>query len=253
MGGLVGDDVPQALRRGDGGGGQVDGGPEQSEQAGGGQTGLHQIDGILAAFNRVKSSCFAQLSPEAEVARQEPAGHDGDAGVPDAPEQLSGGEPARVDGGGLSALIHHHDPCGSGGHRIAGLEIGISPAFLGQVYLSGGQDVDRPLLQMVGDGFHCRLRRRQYIEIQRGQAHRHQQPHQHQRPQGVLQTAGDGLPEYLTQNQQGQDQDRGGQQDILHVPSPPAFSRMADSSAISASVSRRLSTMALIISPRLPP
>ena len=39
--------------------------------------------------------------------------------------------------------------------------------------------------------------------------------------------------EYLPQNQQGQDQDRGGQQDILHFPSPPAFSRMADSSALS--------------------
>ena len=55
------------------------------------------------------------------------------------------------------------------------------------------------------------------------------------------------------QQQDRQDQHGRCQQDLFHVLSPPAFSKMADSSAMSASVSWRLSTMALIIRPRLPP
>ncbi len=121
VGGLMGDDVPQAVRRRQGGGGQIDGRAEQAKQAGGGQSVLHQIDGISAIFNTVRRSCLMDLPPEPQVGDQKPAGHDGHAAAPDAPEGFHAGDPAGIDRGGLSAVIHHHDSHGGGRHLIAGL------------------------------------------------------------------------------------------------------------------------------------
>ena len=92
----------------------------------------------------------------------------------------------------------------------------------------------------------------QDAEIRRRELDREQQPQQHEPPQGVLHPPGDFLMEEPPHHQQGQNQGGGRQQDFLHFP-PPAFSRIADSSAISASLSPRLSAMALIMSPKLPP
>ena len=253
MGALMGNDVPQPLRGGDSGRCQIDGGSEQSEQAGGGETGVYQIDGILAVFNAVRTSYFTEFSPEPQVGHQEKQCRHSNADQPDTPEQLRSCHPACVESGGFPALVHHHDLRRGDGHCVAGLKLGISLAFLRQVHLSGGQDVYCPLFHLLGDGLPHRLRRRQHVVLHSRQADGYQQPHQHQAPQGVLHPAGDGFAEYLPQRQQNQDQHGGRDQNIFHFPSPPAFSKMADSSAMSASVSAWLSTRLLTISPRLPP
>ena len=130
---------------------------------------------------------------------------------------------------------------------------GVLPALIRQVHLPGGKDVHRPLLQLAGDGLRRRLRCGEHVVLQGGQADGHQQPHQHQQPQGVLHPAGDAPAEHRPQGQQRQDQHGGCDEDLLHVQSPPAFSRMADSSAMSASVRAWRSTRLLTIRPRLPP
>ena len=61
------------------------------------------------------------------------------------------------------------------------------------------------------------------------------------------------LPAAGRQAQHGCKQGRKYGKSLSHFVSPPACSKIADSSAMSDSVSWRLSTMALIISPRLPP
>ena len=61
-----------------------------------------------AIFNTVRRSCLTDLPPEPQVGDQKPAGHDGHAAAPDAPEGFRAGDPAGIDRGGLSADIHHH-------------------------------------------------------------------------------------------------------------------------------------------------
>ena len=194
-----------------------------------------------------------EFPPEPQVDGQEPQRHSGGAGKPNAPEKLRPRQPSRVNRGGFSVTVHHHDACGGGRHFVAGLKLRVPLACLWQLHLPRGQDIDLLLLQLPGGRLPHRLRHRQHIVLQARQAHGHQHPHQHQPPQGVLHPAGDGIAEHPTQHQQRQDQHGGCDENILHFPSPPAFSNMADSSAMSASVRARLSTMALIISPRLPP
>ena len=88
---------------------------------------------------------------------------------------------------------------------------------------------------------------------QRADIQRYKQPHEHQKPERVLHPARDGAAEQLPQRQQRKDQNRGSQKDLFHFVFPPACSKMAVSSSMSSCVSARPSTMALIISPRLPP
>ncbi len=68
--------------------------------------------------------------------------------------------------------------------------------------LIGGVEIDGLAVQ----GLHHRLRGAQDAEVDSRQAHRYQQAEQYQPPQGVLDAAGDLLPEHLAQDQQGGDQ-----------------------------------------------
>ena len=104
--------------------------------------------------------------------------------------------------------------------------------------------------------FHGGLHRRgggEHIVRQRADIQRHEQPHEHQKPKRVLHPARDGAAKQTPQRQQRKDQNRGSEQNFFHFVFPPACSKMADSSSMSSRVSARPSTMALIISPRLPP
>ena len=93
----------------------------------------------------------------------------------------------------------------------------------------------------------------EHIVRQRADIQRHEQPHEHQKPKRVLHPARDGAAKQTPQRQQRKDQNRGSEQNFFHFEFPPACSKMADSSSMSSRVSAQPSTMALIISPRLPP
>ena len=86
MGGFVSQNVPQRFRGLHGGGGQVNGGAKQPEQAGGGQP-LCKIHRVTAVLHRVGRPVPAEPSRKAEICQQEPCGHHRHSGVPDTQEQ----------------------------------------------------------------------------------------------------------------------------------------------------------------------
>ena len=242
---LVGQHVAQALLAPNGSGGQVDGGAQDAKQAGGVQPGLHHIHRVLTAGNFHAHPVLAQPRGEGQVGPHQPQGHPRRPGQPDRAQDLCQGP-----------LLCRSCTCSLrrepslGFDRFRAGNGGLLPTGGGRCQAGGG---DLRSLQPGGDGLPRRFRHGQHADIQRGQGDGGQQPHQHQGPQGVLHPAGDLLPERPAQDQQPQDQHGGRQQYLSHVFLPPAFSRMADSSAISSSDSPRLSTMALIIRPTLPP
>ena len=61
---LMSQDVPEAVRALESGGGQVNGGPEEPEQAGGGQTAFHQVDPAGGALYRPGLPGLTELLPE---------------------------------------------------------------------------------------------------------------------------------------------------------------------------------------------
>ena len=162
VGGLMGQHMPQPLRRGDNGGGKINGGPEQPEQAGGGETCLHQIDGIPAVLRGIGRPRPPELLPEAQVGHQKPHRHGGDADQPEDRQQvrrrhhplpddrvrkgfLPAGGRGRLPGGGAASLYL----------RCGGCDLGRCP------HGRGGQrhSVNFPLFQPFR---HCpahRLRR----------------------------------------------------------------------------------------------
>ena len=93
----------------------------------------------------------------------------------------------------------------------------------------------------------------QHGEAYGGEAHRQQKPRQNQPPQGILHTPGNGIAEKPPQKQQCCNQYGGCEKNFFHDCVPSALSRIAASSARSSSLSARLSTRLLTISPRLPP
>ncbi len=230
------------------GGRQIHGRPEQPEEARRYQPLLHQIHRIPALRQLHGDPLFPQHVPEPEVGYRQPQPHATHARDPDQAQSLLQGKgifrqygrPALRLGDLRIAALHWQDHIGS--CRGARDLLRRHRQYINRLLL-------QPFLHLdpggLGDGQHAEIRRRK--------VHRHQQPHQHQPPESILNPPGDPLPEDPPQDQQGQDQRRGGQQYLSHFAPPPAFSRMADSSATSSFVRRRLSTMALIMSPRLPP
>ncbi len=245
---LMGQHMTQARPPLHGGGRQIHGRPEQPEEARRYQPLLHQIHRIPAFRQLHRDPLFPQHVPEPEVGYCQPQPHEPHARSPDQAQSLLQGKGIFRQYGRLALRLGH---------------LGIAALHWQDHIRScrGARDllrryrqhINRLLLQPflhldpggLGDGQHAEIRRRK--------VRRHQQPHQYQPPEGILYPPGNSLPEDLPQDQQGQDQRRGGQQNLSHFAPPPAFSSMADSSATSASVRRRLSTMALIMSPRLPP
>ena len=251
VGGLVDQNMPQGLRGFHGGGGQVDGGVKQAEQTGGGQI-RRQIHRIGAVFHRVRFPAPAETEHEAEVRKQEPRRHDIHPGVPDGFQ--NGGQRDLtfiLDGmGDIFPVGKRHGAVLCGGVHPEGL---IGGGGLEDARRGGdnGLPVGGHIQGRGGDPGRHRLRRRQDVVLHGGQADRHQQPQRHQPPQGVLHLAGDGFSEQQPQKQQGKDQNGRSQQDLFHG-FPPAFSKMADSSAMSFSVRAFFSTMALISRPSPP-
>ena len=257
VGDLVGQHVAQGLVRGHGRRGEVDGGPEQAEEAGGDEAPVHQIDPAGAPLQGQGDPPPPQAQPEAPVGEQHPQARGPRARRPDGPEEILQADlPAVRNAVGDVAPIGELLGVVPGGGGQGGVVVGgrshgppVRRLIRRPDLLIGGLEVDRLALQ----GPHHRGRHGEDAEVHRRQAHRDQQPGQHQAPQGVLGPAGDLLPEHLPQDQQGQNEHRGGEEHLFHDSPPPAFSRMADSSAMSSAVSCRLSTMALIMEPTLPP
>ena len=83
---LVGQHVAQTLLILQGGGSQVDGGPEQPEEARGHQSLLHQIRRAPAALQLQGEPPAPQHPPEPQVGHDQPQGHAPHAAVPDGPE-----------------------------------------------------------------------------------------------------------------------------------------------------------------------
>ena len=114
---LVCQDVPEAVRALEGGGGQVNGGAEQPEEAGGGEALLHQIDPAGGALHGIGPPGPAELSPEEQIGEDQPAGHDRHTAVPD------GGQLVRQDD--LPGVFHLMD------HLLA-VGIAVNAVFRGQ-------------------------------------------------------------------------------------------------------------------------
>ena len=230
---------------------QVNGGAQHTEQARRGQRG-HEIDRIAAALDAVRCARLAQRAGEAQVGEKEPRAHAGHSGVPDVGERFGerDGSVGRCHEG---IFVGRGDLCRVGRRRqrltlrlLAGQKLCGAPLRAVLNVQHGGI---QPLLH---NGLH-RLGGGEHIVRQRADVYRHEQPHEHQKPERVLHPARDGAAEQLPQRQQRKDQSRGSQKDLFHFVFPPACSKMADSSSMSSRVSARPSTMALIISPRLPP
>ena len=272
VGQLVGQDVALPARVPGHGGGQVDSGAEEAREAGG-RDALHRIDrqGAVRAGERLPVP--PQEAGEAEIGDEEPEGHRRRTGEPQSRQGLGGGE---AEGGGILRCcgrrrrhrvgggLHRRGDGGRGRGDGVGAGIGARRGAGGRPAAGGGSDGLRraggrlPGLEGVGrlhplrDGGADRLRRGEDAVLGRRKIHRHQQPQGHQAPEGILHPAGEAPAEDAPQGQQRQDQNRRGDEHFLHVRPSFARSRMAESSARSLSVSRWLSTMALMRRPTLP-
>ena len=208
VGGLMGQHMPQGLRRFRGGGGEIHRGPQQAEQAGGGQP-LRQIHRIPAPLHRIRRPAPAETGGKPEVGRQEPDCHHRHSGVPDIPQEIRRSQLPVADGGG----VRGNHPAVCGGFRPGNRRLGIGG---GGDFVPGlrmllqrrplHRHIEGPPFQPLDNLRLHRLRRRQHIVVHGGQADGHQQPQGHQPPQGVLYPAGDGFPEQAPQNQQRQNQ-----------------------------------------------
>ena len=148
---LVEEDMAQPLRRGYRFRREVNGGPEESEEAGGGQV-IAQVDRAGAMFRRIGDPLPAQLSPEDQVAAEEEEGGYRHAALPHPAQHLGNGSLFGVLGHRLSVLRENGiAEAVPRLHHLAG------PGGLGAWDLSGrglldGHQVDR-LLHGDGDGF----------------------------------------------------------------------------------------------------
>lgn len=204
VGQLMGQNVAHPLRRGDGGGGQIDGGPEQPEQAGGGQPCLHQIDGQGTALHRPGLPGPPQPQPEAPVDGQQKHRRRAAPRQPEAGQHRLRGQPPVLHGG----LLRLDQPCRSPFRdlRLFRGHVG-GGGVLGQRG-TGHRNVDRPGGNAPGHPLLHRLGRSEDGKIHRRQAHRNQQPQEDQSPQSVLHPPGQAGPEQLPQRQQRQNQHR---------------------------------------------
>ena len=230
---------------------QVNGGAQHTEQARRGQRG-HEIDRIAAALDAVRCARLAQRAGEAQVGEKEPRAHAGHSGVPDVGERFGKRD-------GSVGRRHSVVFVGRGALRCVGRRrLRLTLRLLAGQKLCGAPlravlNVQHGGIQpLLHNGLH-RLGGGEHIVRQRADIQRYKQPHEHQKPERVLHPARDGAAEQLPQRQQRKDQNRGSQKDLFHFVFPPACSKMAVSSSMSSCVSARPSTMALIISPRLPP
>lgn len=187
---LVDQHVPQPLRRGRGGG-QIDRRADESEEAGGGQPLCHQVHRIQAPVNSVRNSCFTEFAPETEIYKEKPDGHDGHPGVPDIAQQISQSQFLIL----YRCFIVLNDPdLGVGwrdrqtGGKVRGLRM-VCQRF------PVCWDVKLLAIQLFCHRLSHRLCRRQQRKVYCRQMYRHQQPHQHQKPQGILDPPGDGAAE----------------------------------------------------------
>ena len=230
---------------------QVNGGAQHTEQARGGKRG-HEIDRIAAALDAVRCARLAQRAGEAQVGEKEPRAHAGHSGGPDVGERFGKRD-------GSVGRCHDRIFVGGGALRCVGRRrLRVTLRLLAGQKLCGAPlravlNVQHGGIQpLLHNGLH-RLGGGEHIVRQRADIQRYKQPHEHQKPERVLHPARDGAAEQLPQRQQRKDQNRGSQKDLFHFVFPPACSKMAVSSSMSSCVSARPSTMALIISPRLPP
>ena len=230
---------------------QVNGGAQHTEQARRGQL-RHEIDRIAAALDAVRCARLAQRAGEAQVGEKEPRAHAGHSGVPSIGERLG-------ERDGSVGRCHDRIFVGGGALRCVGRRrLRVTLRLLAGQKLCGAPlravlNVQHGGIQpLLHNGLH-RLGGGEHIVRQRADIQRYKQPHEHQKPERVLHPARDGAAEQLPQRQQRKDQNRGSQKDLFHFVFPPACSKMAVSSSMSSCVSARPSTMALIISPRLPP
>ena len=230
---------------------QVNGGAQHTEQARRGKRG-HEIDRIAAALDAVRCARLAQRAGEAQVGEKEPRAHAGHSGVPDVGERFGKRD-------GPVGRCHDRIFVGGGALRCVGRRrLRVTLRLLAGQKLCGAPlravlNVQHGGIQpLLHNGLHRRGSRENVVR-QCADVHRHEQPHEHQKPERVLHPARDGAAEQLPQRQQRKDQNRGSQKDLFHFVFPPACSKMAVSSSMSSCVSARPSTMALIIRPRLPP
>lgn len=212
MGLLMGQHMAQPLRRGQRRGSQVNCGPEQPEQARGGQSRLHQIHRQGAVFHRAGLPVPMQPHPEARVHRQQEHRRQTAARQPDQEQHMLRRQPFILHGGVLR--LHHP-------HRLPYSRFRVPWGHIrGSGVLHQRRPGHRDIHRLRGDGPGYRPLHRfgggKDGKVHRRQAHRHQQPHQDQSPQGVLHPAGQGVPKQLSQPQQCQNQHRRGNQNFSH-------------------------------------
>ena len=233
---LVGQDVPQGGGRCKGGGREINGGPEQPEQAGRGQPAFHQINGIFARLRRIRRPNLAELLPKQQIGEQQPAGHHGYAAVPDGPQKVR-----QIDLVFVRCLVDD----------IKAVKGNLNVILRGRAYRHAGsidslhnKHLVRTRERVLGrsdiEGLHIlhdRFRSGQNVFADSGQIYGNQKPQQYQPPEGVLKTAGDFRLKQPPQEQQREDQNRRSKENFFHVCPPPACSRIAESSARSVSES----------------
>ena len=197
VGQLVGQDVALPAFLPGHGGGQVDGGAEETGQAGG-RDALHRIDRQGAVRPGEGLAAAAQEAGEAEVGEDEPEGHARRAQKPQGRQGLGGGE---TDDGGILRPGGRHRRYRAGGlcHRGDGSRGGRDGADAaigagGRLAAGGGRDGLRragsrlPGAKGMGrfhplrDGATDGLRRGEDAVLGRREVHRQQQPQRDQTP-----------------------------------------------------------------------
>ena len=197
-------------------GSQVDGGPEKSEDTGGGHR-LGHIHGKQARGDIQRPPPLAKLTGQMDIAGHDDGGHQGHTAQPDALQKLiqvqlqgglcqRGGLPLDDDGvhGAAGCLILGHDLL------VGRIVFPLIAVFVGgYIRLShGGGDV-----HLTGHGAGA--------EITGEKLDGHQQTQKHDAPQGVLQPQTDPAPEQKPPQQDCRDQNGRGNDPLIHHGTAP--------------------------------
>ena len=191
--------------------GQIDGGPEASEDAGGGHR-LGHIHGKQAGGNIQHIPPFPKLKGQMDIAGDDDGGHHCHAAEPDAKKELIQIQSLGLPDHGVGFLFDGvgGDGPGLGGVLCRDLPVGFVIGRLVAVF--GGGCVDLPHgggdVHLPGHGAGA--------EIAGEELDGHQQPDQHHRPQGVLEPQADPAPEQKPPQKHRADQHRRGDDPLIH-------------------------------------
>ena len=212
VGQLMAQDVAQQLRFAGRRRGQIDRGPREAVQAGGGQPAGH-VDRYGHPRNGVGPPHPPQAQIKAQVARQQGGGQHPRAAQP---HRGQNAPPVRRPGG---RGVRRGRRAGGPGFRLPlrpdghGLRLrgGGTPAGLGRLGLHRSRLGQGHIVQHAQSGLEHRAR--------------HQKAQEHQQPQGVPQPQAHPPPEQGPHGQHNHDQQGRHQNPLSHAPSPPVPSK----------------------------